>query len=112
MGARYIKQTELGYTATLDGLVVALCADYFRREDAIAERNRSRRVDMEYRYLNFLMLDAAAEIAGERAATAFIEEIGSRIGYASSAIPLSESAYKVRKQEVKLSIARKLHLLD
>ncbi len=112
MGTRYIRQEAFGYTTTLDSLVVALCADYFRRQDAIEGHASSRRVDMEYRYLNFLMLDAAAEIAGEMEATTFIEEIGQRIGYASSSIYLSENAYKVRKQEVKLGIARKLHLLD
>ena len=112
MGTRYIKQTAFGYTPTLDGLVCALCGDYFRRDDAITERSASKRVDMEYRYLNFLMFEAASEIVGERVATAFIDEIGRHTGYAASAVPLSENVYKVRKQEVKIAIAKKLHLLD
>ncbi|MBQ9085242.1 MAG: hypothetical protein IJY24_06270 [Clostridia bacterium] len=112
MGTRYVRQEELGYTPTLDSLVVALCADYFRRQDAIEGARFSRRVDMEYRYLNYLIHEAAAEIAGEREALTFIEEIGQKIGYAASSIYLSENAYKVRKQEVKTGIARKLHLLD
>ena len=112
MGTRYIKQAGFGYVPTLDGLVCSLCADYFRREDALQERTASKRVDMEYRYLNFLMYEATAEIVGDRVANAFIDEIGRHIGYASSSVPFSENLYKVRKQEVKIAIARKLHLLD
>ena len=47
---------------TLDALIVALCADYERREEIILGRMAERRVDNELRYINFKMFDATAEI--------------------------------------------------
>lgn len=103
----------LGYTASVDALVVALCADYDRREVAMKRGSVSRRTDMEYRYLNFRIMEAAAEIVGEAEAYTYINEIGRKIGYARSQIgTASETTYKIKKGEVKLNIARKLHLLD
>ena len=104
MGARSIESC----VGTLDTLIVALCADFERRE----ERCEDRRVAMEFKYLNARMLDAAAEIVGPRYAAIIIYEIGNRIGYASSAIPdISESTYKRRKMAVKTAIAKKLYLM-
>ena len=105
MGARSVE-TCVG---TLDTLIVALCADFERRE----ERCEDRRVAMEFKYLNARMLDAAAEIVGHRYAAIIIYEIGNRIGYAKSVVPdISESEYKRNKIAVKLNVARKLHLID
>lgn len=105
MGGRNIN----GYTDTLDGVVVALCRDYMRRE----RRTDNRRVMMEHKYINTKMREASGEIVGDRYAEVMIFEIGERIGYAASAIEdISESTYKRRKAEVKLAIARKLYLLD
>lgn len=102
-----------GELDTLDALVIALCADYRRRRSAIERGEASRRTDMEYRYLNFKMLDAAMEIAGTRYGEIYINEIGGRIGYARSQVDhLSEVGYKLEKQQIKQSIARKLHLVD
>ena len=104
MGTRNID----GCVGTLDTLVVALCADFERRE----ERCEDRRVAMEFKYINARMLEAAAEIVGHRYAAIMIYEIGNRIGYASSAIPdISESTYKRRKMAVKSAIATKLYLM-
>ena len=98
---------------TLDALVVALCLDYDRRADAIAQSSASHRTDTEYRYLNFKIFDAVAEISGDLLASAYINEIGRHIGYAKSEIDsVSEVTYKRRKSEVKRNIALKLHFLE
>ena len=94
-------------------MVVALCADYVRRRCAIAERSVTHRTEMEYRYLNFKLFSAAAEVVGEGRAEVMISEIGNRIGYAYSELSdVSEVSYKLKKQEVKRNIAKKLHLID
>lgn len=96
---------------SLDNLVVALCADYERREKIIIGRMAERRVDNELRYINFKMFDAAAEIVGESRAATFIREIGRGIGYANSAEPyISEGTYKNWKSSVKENIAKRLYL--
>lgn len=99
--------------STLDTLVIALCLDYERRKKVIEEHSATRRVDTEFRYLNFKIYDAAAEIAGDDDAEEFIFEIGSRLGYAKSELwHLSEGTYKDYKRTIKDNIAKKLHLTD
>ncbi|MBQ2876144.1 MAG: hypothetical protein IJE25_03965 [Clostridia bacterium] len=98
---------------SLDLLVVAVCADYDRRLSAIKERSVSHRTEMEYRYLNYRVYLAAAEIVGDLYAPDMIREIGARRGYAKSAVEdYSERTYKVKKQQIKMNIAKKLHLID
>ena len=98
---------------TLDAVIVALCADYERRERELREGNISYRVEMEYKYLNYKMLDAACEIVGCDYARTLISEIGTRLGYAKCAdYEYSERIYKERKLETKSNIARKLMLRD
>lgn len=98
---------------TLDLVIVALCADYERRCSLIGSGFVSHRTEMEYRYLNFRVYNAAAEIVGEIYAPDMIKEIGARRGYAKSSIEhYSEKTYKVKKQQIKMNIARKLHLID
>ncbi len=100
------------YTDTLDTLIVALCRDFGRREDAVLRGSCSKRTAMEYKYINHRLLDAANEIAG-RDGCIYINEIGKRLGYAYTAIEyISESSYKKIKKEVKINIAKKLHLID
>ena len=103
-----------GVTDSLDLVVIALCLDYWRRDKIIRERSAERRTDTEFRYLNFYIYDAAAEIVGEGLAEIFIKEIGEKIGYANSAAfdHMSEATYKIRKKRVKDRIAEKLHLTD
>ena len=99
--------------SSLDVLVRALCLDYSRRERAIAERSVSHRTDTEFRYYNFKILDAAAEVVGEENAEIYIKEIGERCGYAKSDIyPISEVTYKQLKRLVMDNVAKKLHLCD
>lgn len=98
---------------SLDLVVTALCADYERRSSAIRERTVSHRTEMEYRYLNFKVYNAAAEIVGEIYAPEMIKEIGLRRGYAKSSLEhYSEKTYKVKKAQIKMNIAKKLHLID
>lgn len=97
---------------TVDEIVIALCADYARRKRAIAEHTTSHRTEMEYRYLNYRIYDGTSEIVGCELAEQYIEEIGSRAGYAKSRAEVSECAYKDQKRLAKQSIARKLHLID
>ena len=99
--------------SSVDTLVISLCLDYFRRKAALAERSVSKRVDTEFRYLNFKIFDAAAEIVGERDAEIYIKEVGERVGYAKSELyMLSEVTYKQYKRMIKDNIAKKLHLTD
>ena len=98
---------------TLDLVIVALCADYERRGLLIGSGAVSHRTEMEYRYLNFKVYNAAAEVVGELYAPEMIREIGAKRGYAKSSIEhYSEKTYKVKKHEIKMNIARKLHLID
>ena len=97
---------------TLDNLIAALCLDYFRRQKMIESRSAPKRVDTEFRYLNFKMFDAAAEIVGEADAEWYIREIGERVGYAKTEIySVSETTYKIHKRLVKQNIAKKLYLV-
>ena len=97
----------------LDKLIVALCRDYRRRSQAIASGSVSRRVRMEYAYLNARILEGAGEIVGSAMAEEFVNDIGDSIGYAYTALTcLGEATYKRYKQEVKENIARRLYLCD
>ena len=108
-----IRNLTNEYTDTLDGIIVALCKDFSRREIAISENECSKRTAMEYEYINFRILLAACEVAGESQARKYIDEIGGRIGYAYSDVDeVCESTYKMTKKEVKINIARKLHMID
>lgn len=99
--------------STLDTLVSALCLDYERREEAILTKSVSRRTETEFKYYNFKIFDAAAEIVGDRFAVTYIKEIGNHVGYAKTEIDcVSEITYKTHKSLVKQNIARKLHLCD
>lgn len=110
MGVRYL---ENGYTDTLDGIIVALCRDYCSRRERGVFDGYSRRTRMEYEYIDSILRRAAEEIAGESDAEKIIAEIGERVGYAYSMIDgVSESTYKIMKKEVKINIAKRLHMLD
>lgn len=99
--------------ATVDAIVIALCGDVGRRRRKIKSGSVTRRTEMEFRYLNYKILEAAIEVVGEEEAEIFIKEIGEKIGYArSSLMHHSEATYKNRKKAVKANIAKKLHLID
>ena len=103
----------LELSVTLNALIVALCLDYPRRKNAIKEGRLSRRTDVEFRYINSKMYDAAAEIVGEELAEVYIKEIGEKIGYAYSEVEdLSEVTYKINKRKVKEEIAKRLYLTE
>ncbi len=98
---------------TVKSTVYALCADYERRRALIDGKLLSRRTELEFRYLNFKIYEAAVEVAGESMAPIFIEEIGERIGYAKSKLYyMSERIYKNQKCDIIKNIAKKLHLTD
>ena len=99
---------------TLDALVCALCADFDRRRIAIGEGRLSRRVLLEYRYLNDRILAAALSVVGHcDLALTFVREIGTRTGYAKSAIDgMSEITYKRYKHAIRHRIAEELALSD
>ena len=106
MHDEYMIPTEL------DQLIIALCADYLRRADVISDRSAPYNVIMEYRFLNYRIMNAAIEIVGTRDALLFVYDIGNNVGYAASDLYLlSESVYKQRKKEVKENIARRLSLM-
>lgn len=99
---------------SLDGLIVALCRDFSRRKAEIESGFAGRRTLIELRYLNIKLLGAAAEIAGDRHAEVFVQEIGEAVGYAKSQLidKMSETSYKRYKALIKNNIAKKLHLSD
>jgi hypothetical protein len=110
MGVRHLR--DIGYRETLDCLVVAFCRDYFSRKREVESGKCSLRTRMEYQYVNGRIADAAREIVGSDYEI-YIKEIGEGIGYAYSDVEcVSESSYKQLKKEVKINVARKLHLLD
>ena len=96
---------------SLEKLIVCMCADYSRRQSVIENRTAPFNVIMEYRFLNYRIMNAALEVAGSRDALTFIHDIGKNVGYAKTSLSaLSESVYKDRKEGVKISIARRLSL--
>ena len=98
---------------TLKALVKALCGDFERRRRCIESESVSRRVMMEYVFINSKISDAASEICGEELAQIFIKEIGESVGYAKSeAYAIGEAAYKRYKVDVMKNVAKKLHLSD
>jgi hypothetical protein len=100
-------------SATLTAIAKALCADYERRKNCVNDQTVSRRVRMEYVYLNNKLIEAAGEICGARFAEAFINEIGGGIGYAYSEVEcMSETTYKNYKSSICDNIIRKLYLSD
>ena len=110
MGTWYIK--DEGYSDTLDYLIIAICRDFRTRQRAISEKSFKRRTLMEYEYLNRRLIEAASDVVGGDYET-YIDEIGNKVGYAYSEIDdISETEYKQRKREVKISIAKRLHLMD
>ncbi len=110
MGVGYL--VDFGYRDSIDSIILAMCRDYEERKRAISDKIFCRRTLMEYEYLNTCLSDAAKEIAGDDYEI-YIKEIGSGIGYARSLIEgVSEFEYKRTKKEVKINIAKKLHLID
>ena len=104
--------TDIGYTVAVDVLVVAFCRSYYARSHAIKTGKYKKRTLMEYEYMNSRISDAAREIAGDDFET-YINEIGLCKGYAKSEVEyVSEYEYKRTKKEVKVNIARKMHLID
>lgn len=96
----------------LERIIKSLCADYTRRALVIECRNAPFNVIMEYRFLNYRIMNAAIEIAGPRDARGFIKDIGDEIGYAATDLwLLSENEYKQRKSQVKHNIAKRLSLM-
>jgi hypothetical protein len=111
MEAWELKAEEL--CGTLGDLIVALCADFCRREDVSHRPGLNPRCRMEYEYLNYRIYEGASEVVGERYARLYINEIGKKIGFAQSKhTAISERMYKLQKKLVKYNIARKLHLVE
>ena len=96
----------------IEEIVRALCADYTRRAMVMKQGSAPYNVIMEYRFLNYRILNATVEIAGTRDARGFIKDIGEEIGYSTTDLwLLSESEYKNRKIRIKHNIARRLSLI-
>ena len=103
---------ELMIPDGLDAIVISLCADFSRRAEVISNKTAPYNVIMEYRFLNYRMINAAVEMAGTRDALSFINDIGNNVGYSDSELwTLSERVYKLRKREVKYNIAKRLSLI-
>ena len=108
-------KSQKGYALpdTVEQIVTSMCRDYKRRAEGIVAPETSARTKVEYRYLNYKIADAVAELVERRLVPIFIEEIGSHTGYASSAVVgMSESVYKRTKVKIKYNIALKLHIWE
>ena len=104
--------TKVTKKDTLDELIVALCKDFRRRERTINHINTSHRTKVELKYINYKLAEAAKEIVGDDFAT-YIYEIGESVGYAKTSLnDIGETAYKLKKSEVKANIAKRMHLSD
>ena len=98
---------------SLKELIKAECLDYFRREEELKSSELSRRVRMEYAYLNSKIEEAVVSTVGAELCPVYIKEIGEGTGYAKSSVYcFSERIYKEKKQECLIRIARKLYLCD
>ena len=96
----------------VEEIIRVLCADYTRRALVLECKNAPFNVIMEYRFLNYRILNAAIEIAGTRDARVFIKDIGEETGYAATDLwLLPELEYKNRKAQIKVNIARRLSLI-
>ena len=105
--------TVLKIPTGLDAILVGLCLDFSRREETLREGRGNYRMRMEYEYLNSRILEAAREECRDAAeARLYIEEIGTKTGYAGSRAECSETTYKQRKQRIRRNILKKLHLID
>lgn len=110
MGAGNVNRDNLD--AALDLLVVAICQGFEERRRAIESGSYGKRTLMEYEYINRRVAEAAREIVGFDY-DIYINEIGNKIGYAKSEVcDVCETEYKRLKKEVKLNVARRLHLFD
>ena len=108
-----MRTWDVNETKSLDVLISALCRDYERRQKIIEASGATKRTLIEFRYLNFKIMDAVLEIVEEKEAELYIYEIGNNVGYAKSeAQGISEIAYKKLKRTIKDNIARRLHLSD
>ncbi len=98
---------------TVGVLVRALCLDYPRRREIIENHTAVGRVENELKYYNYKIYDAVAEIVEEKMVTGMISDIGERRGYGYSDIScISETTYKIRKQEAIYNIAKGLYLIN
>ena len=98
---------------TVGALVRALCLDYPRRREIIENHTAAGRVENELKYYNYKMYDAVAEVVEEKMVNDMISDIGQRRGYAYSDIAyISETTYKLRKQEAIYNIAKRLYLIN
>ena len=97
----------------LNDIIVALCADYDRRKQCALDSKMSKRVLMEYVYINSRLFDAAAEIAGPSFAEQYIYDIGNSVGYARTELYIfSEPTYKDYKARIKENMLKKLKFID
>ena len=96
----------------LSDIVIALCADYERRNSVIKDKSERERVISEYLYINSKLFGAAAEIAGPEQAERYINDIGNAIGYARTEVEdVSEGTYKKMKSEIKENMYRRLNFV-
>ena len=113
MYAEVLTNEFIAMPPTIDFIIMALCADYQRRKEIICSGDSTYRIIMEYRFLNYRILNAATEVAGRGNAETFINEIGAGTGYTSSLLwRMSESSYKRQKQAIKCNIAKHLCLYE
>ena len=98
---------------TAKAVVRALCLDYPRRRDIIENHTAKGRVENEMKYYNYKIFDAVAEVIDEKMVENLISDIGERRGYIYSEInSISETTYKIRKQEAVYNIAKGLYLIN
>ena len=107
------RKVKIDKPDSVDLLVIALCRDFDRRKKAIDLGSATRRTLVEFRYLNFKILEAVGDVVEKDLVPIYIEEIGNNVGYAKTVIDgISEVSYKKTKKLLRENIAKKLHLTD
>ena len=108
LSERWAKEPQ-----SLKKLIRAVAEDYERRSVKLISGTPSRRMRMEYAYLNSKIYEGALEIVGPILADTFIREIGGGVGYAKSAVDcMSEATYKKCKGDITCNIAKKIYLWE
>ena len=98
--------------AGVERTVRGVCEDYARRQKEIERGKLPPEIIGHYMIMNAKIDNAIASCCEESFCEEIREDIGTQTGYNRSKVTfLSFGAYKTRKRECKLAIAKALHLI-
>jgi hypothetical protein len=107
MSVEFVKAGSPVYT-----MVCALCQDYERRAEALAERSEDMATLLTYQYMNEVIDRAIASVCESGIREAMRYDIGNHVGLSRTKILyISDGTYKARKRKTIEAIAKELHLI-